>query len=71
MVDEERTFTTISISKNIVDRIEQVYKKGGYNTKSGMIQDCLRRAVERMESRIRNGTLTNKQQASERENNSA
>ena len=69
MVDEERTFTTISISKNIVDRIEQVYKKGGYNTKSGMIQDCLRRAVERMESRIRNGTLTNKQQASERENN--
>ena len=74
MVDEERTFTTISISKNIVDRIEQVYKKGGYNTKSGMIQDCLRRAVERMEARIRNGTLTNyqsdNQQTSERKTNS-
>jgi len=74
MVGEDRAFTTISISKNIVDRIDNVYAKFGYNTKSGMIQDCLRRAVERMEARIRNGTLTNyqsdKQQTSERKNNS-
>ena len=59
MADQEKNFVSISISKNIVERIDQVYKKFGYGTKSGMIQDCLRRAVERMESRIRNGTMPN------------
>jgi len=59
MADQEKNFISISISKNIVERIDQVYKKFGYGTKSGMIQDCLRRAVERMESRIRNGTIPN------------
>jgi len=29
----------------------------GYPTRAGLIQDCLRRAVERMEAKIRNGTI--------------
>ena len=63
-------FTTVNIPTNIIVRIDQVYEKFSYNTRAGMIQDCLRRAVERMEARIRNGTLNNNQQTSERKNNS-
>ena len=59
MAGQEKNFVSISISKNIVERIEQIYGTAGYNTKTGLIQDCLRRAVERMESRIRNGTMPN------------
>jgi len=50
----ENGFVSISITKNLTDRADELYRKAGFATRSGYIQDRLRRAIERDEVRIRN-----------------
>jgi len=67
MADKKKNFASISIPKNLYERIDKVYEDYQYNTKAGLIEDCLRRAVERMEARIRNGTIPNNGNGGSRE----
>lgn len=39
-------FISLSILENLSDRADKLYKKFGFGTKSGYIQDRLRRAIE-------------------------
>ncbi len=50
-------YTTVNIQSGLIKRVDAVFKMAGYPTRAGLIQDCLRRAVERMEAKIRNGTI--------------
>lgn len=45
-------FSSTSISSILVERVDRLFVKAGFNTRAGYIHDRLRRAVERDESRF-------------------
>lgn len=53
MVEDINGFISVSISANIINRAECLFKKAGFNTRSGYLQDRLRRAIEQDEKNFR------------------
>lgn len=52
MAEDVNGFVTVSISSMLNNRAESLYKRAGFNTKSGYIQDRLRRAIEKDEKNL-------------------
>jgi metal-responsive CopG/Arc/MetJ family transcriptional regulator len=51
MNDEVKGFTTVSISDNLIDRIDDIFSRAGFGTRGGYINSRLRSIVEKDELR--------------------
>lgn len=49
-------YVSISIPKNLIDRVDKLFEHAGFTTRSGYIQSRLRRAIERDETKYQGGT---------------
>lgn len=55
MVDNDNGFKTVSITVLLLERAEKLFRKAGFSTRTGYIQDRLRRAVESDEKEFGGG----------------
>jgi len=44
-------FTSVSIYDNIIERVDKIFKKAGFNNRSSYIQDRLRDSLEKDEEK--------------------
>jgi len=52
MADEERTFKSVSLPKNLYERAENLFSKFHYHTRTRYIEDRLRHAIEKDEKKV-------------------
>ena len=50
MDTHERNYTTVSIPKDLAEKIEKVLPKAGYLNMAEFVRDAIRRKVEQMEA---------------------
>jgi len=46
---EERNYTTVSIPKDLAERVDAVLQKGGYTNRPDFVRDAVRKALEEIE----------------------